>query len=94
VEAADTRTDPVEALALAEDAFQQARTRLKEAEADRYAWIWAALTTAEDLAELRAMLPPTVTAQSLRAAVRRHATGATGYLQPELFDDDWSAPTP
>jgi hypothetical protein len=92
--AADTHTNPLDALALAEDTFQQARTRLKEAEADRYASIWAALTTAENLTELRAMLPPTVTAQSLRAAVRRHATGDTGYLQPELFDDDWSAPPP
>ncbi|WP_112136034.1 hypothetical protein [Glycomyces dulcitolivorans] len=88
MDAADTRTHPLDALALAEDAFQQARARLKEAETDRYASIWAALTTAEDLTELRAMLPPTVTAQSLRAAVRRHATGDTGYIQPELFDGD------
>lgn len=71
MDAADSWTDPLHELAPAEDAFQQARTRLKEAEADRYASIWTALTTAEDLTELRAMLPSTVTAQSLRAAVRR-----------------------
>ncbi|SDD87578.1 hypothetical protein [Glycomyces harbinensis] len=55
--ATDTRTDPLSTLALAEDAFQRARARLKEAEADRYASIWAALTTAEDLTKLRAALP-------------------------------------
>jgi hypothetical protein len=88
VDAADTRTDPLSTLALAEEAFQEARARLKEAESDRYASIWAALTTADDLTELRAALPPTVTTQSLRAAVRRHASGETGYIQPELFIDD------
>lgn len=86
MDATDTNTDPLAQLAAAEDAFQSARALLKEAEAERYASIWAALTTASDLAELRAALPATVSVHSLRAAVRRHATGDAGYIQPELFE--------
>lgn len=85
--AADTRTDPLDQLAAAEDAFQSARNRLRQAETERYASIWAALTSGKDLTELRAALPATVTANSLRAAVRRHASGNTRYIQPELFED-------
>ena len=84
--ATDTHTDPLAQLATAEEAFQDARALLKEAEAERYASIWAALTTARDMTELRAALPATVSVHSLRAAVRRHATGETGYIQPELFE--------
>jgi hypothetical protein len=77
-----TETDPLTHLAASEEAFQEARTLLQSAEAKRYAAIWAALTAAEDMAELRAALPATVTTASLRAAVRRHATGETGYISP------------
>lgn len=86
--ATDPCTDPLNSLVLAEEAFQQARAHLKEAEDERYASIWAALINAEDLTELRTALPSTVTAQSLRAAVRRHAMSGTAYIQPELFEDD------
>lgn len=86
--ATDTRTDPLNYLAAAEEAFQNAKARLQAAETERYASIWAALTSAADLTELRAALPPTVTANSLRAAVRRHATGDTRYVQPVLFEHD------
>lgn len=85
--ATDTHPDPLDHLATAEEAFQDARARLKEAEAERYASIWTALSTASDMAELRAALPATVSVHSLRAAVRRHATGETRYIQPELFED-------
>jgi hypothetical protein len=88
VNATDTHTDPLAHLAAVEEAFQDARARLKEAETERYASIWAALTTASDMAELRAVLPATVSVHSLRAAVRRHATGESHYIQPELFEDD------
>jgi hypothetical protein len=91
VNATDTHTDPLDQLAAAEDMFQDAKARLQAAEAERYASIWAALTSGTDLTELRAALPATVTANSLRAAVRRHATGDTSYIQPELFED---APEP
>jgi hypothetical protein len=84
----DTHTDPLAHLAAAEEAFQQARALMKKAEAERYASIWAALTTASDMTELRAALPETVSVHSLRAAVRRHATDETGYIQPELFEVD------
>ena len=86
--AADAPTDPLAHLAAAEEVFQDARAHLKEAEAERCASIWAALTTASDMAELRAALPATVSVYSLRAAVRRHATSDSHYIQPELFDAD------
>jgi hypothetical protein len=88
VDATDIHSDPLAQLAAAEDAFQDARALLKEAEAERYASIWAALTTASDIGKLRAALPATVTANSLRAAVRRHASSDSHYIQPELFDAD------
>jgi hypothetical protein len=88
VNATDNHTDPLAHLAAAEEAFQDARALLKVAEAERYASIWTALTTASDMTELRAALPATVSVHSLRAAVRRHATDKTGYIQPELFEDD------
>ncbi|MEU5157373.1 hypothetical protein [Glycomyces sp. NPDC021274] len=86
----DTLTDALTTLQAAEAAFQAARAQLREAETERYRSIWQTLTTADNVAELRGALPTTVTATSLRAAVRRHATGDTGYVQPELpdLDDD------
>ncbi|MEU5156077.1 hypothetical protein [Glycomyces sp. NPDC021274] len=86
----DTSTDVLATLQAAEAAFQSAREHLRQAETERYRSIWRTLTAAEDMAELRAALPVTITATSLRAAVRRHATGDTRYIQPELpdLDDD------
>jgi hypothetical protein len=97
VNATDTHTDPLAQLAAVEEVFQDARALLKEAEAERYASIWAALTTTSDMAELRTALPATVTTASLRAAVRRHASSDSRYIQPELFDADngsEGSPTP
>ncbi|MEU5156159.1 hypothetical protein [Glycomyces sp. NPDC021274] len=81
-------TDVLATLQAAEAAFQSAREQLRQAEAERYRSIWQTLTAAEDMAELRAALPATITATSLCAAVRRHATEDTRYVQPELPDLD------
>lgn len=86
----DTPTNVLAMLQAAEAAFQSAREQLRQAETERYRSIWQTLTAADDMAELRATLPATITATSLRAAARRHATGDTRYVQPELpdLDDD------